>query len=93
MPEAKLSIEKGLLFSHSVLSDSFATPWTVACQAPLSLGYCRQEYWSRLPFPSPGDLPDPEIEAMSPALAGKFFTTGPRGKPHREGYPLINLIS
>ena len=56
----------------------FATPWTVACQTPLSMGFSRQEYWSGLPFPPPGDLPDPGIEPatfMSPALAGRFFTT------------------
>ena len=54
------------------------TLWTVAPQAPLSLGFSRQEYWSGLPFPSPGDLPDPGIEPeslMFPALAGRFFTT------------------
>ena len=52
------------------------TPWTVARQAPLSMGFSRQEYWSELPFPSPGDLPNPGIEPMfltSPALAGQFF--------------------
>ena len=47
---------------------TFATPWTVACQAPLSMGFSRQEYWSGLPFPSPGDLPNPGIEPRSPAL-------------------------
>ena len=52
-----------------------ATPWTAAYQAPPSLGFSRQEHWSGLPFPSPGDLPDPGIEPMSPALAGRFFTT------------------
>ena len=57
------------------------TPWTVACQAPLSLGFSRQEYWSGLPFPPPGDLPYPEIEPVSPALAGRFFTTEPPLKP------------
>ena len=46
----------------------FATPWTVAYQAPLSMGFSRQEYWSGLPFPSPGDLPDPGIEPRSPEL-------------------------
>ena len=46
----------------------FATPWTVACQDPQSVGFPRQEYWSGLPFPSPGDLPDPGIEPRSPAL-------------------------
>ena len=58
----------------------FATLWTVACQAPLSMGLFRQEYWSWLPFPSPGDLPDPGIEPVFPALAGGFFTTEPPGK-------------
>ena len=55
-----------------------AAPWTVACQAPLSMEFSRQEYWSGLPFPIPGDLPDPGIERVflaSPALAGRFFTT------------------
>ena len=54
------------------------TPWTVGCQAPLSMGFSRQEYWSRLSFPSPEHLPDPGIEPVSltsPALAGGFFTT------------------
>ena len=46
----------------------FATPWTIAYQAPLSMGFSGQEYWSGLPFPSPGDLPNPGIEARSPAL-------------------------
>ena len=46
----------------------FVTPWTVAHQAPPSMGFSRQEYWSGLPFPSPGDLPDPGIEPVSPAL-------------------------
>ena len=49
-------------------------------QAPLSMGFSRQEYWSGLPFPSPRDLPDPGIEPKSPALAGAFFTTEPPGK-------------
>ena len=56
----------------------FATTWTVACQDPLSMQFSRQEYWSGLPFPPPGDLPDPETEPLSfasPALAGGFFTT------------------
>ena len=56
----------------------FVTPWTVACQAPLSMGTSRQEYWSGLPFPTPGHFPDPGIKPtslVSPALAGRFFTT------------------
>ena len=60
----------------------FATPWTVAHQAPPSMGYSRQEYWSGLPFPSPGDLPDPGIEYRSPALQADVLTSEPPGKPH-----------
>ena len=67
-------------FSHEVVSNSFATPWTVAHQAPLPMGFFRQEYWSGLPFPSPGDLPNPGIKPVFPALAGGFFTTEPPGK-------------
>ena len=59
----------------------FATPWTIAYQAPPSMGFSRQEDWSGLPFLSPGDLPNPGIELVSPALAGGFFTSEPRGKP------------
>ena len=61
----------------------FAIPWTVAHQAPLSMGFPRQEYRSRLPFPSPADLPNPGIQPVfpgSPTLAGEFFTTEPSGK-------------
>ena len=57
------------------------TPWTVAHQAPLFMGFPRQEYWSVLLFPSPGDLPEPGMEPVSPALAGRFFTTEPPGTP------------
>ena len=69
--------------SRWATSDSFATPWTVACQASLSMGFPRQEYWSGLPFPSPGDPPNPGIEpafSASPALSGGFFTTEPLEK-------------
>ena len=59
----------------------FVTLQTVACQAPLSMGFSRQENWSRLPFPPSGDLPDPGIKPASSALAGRFFTTEPPGKP------------
>jgi len=65
----------------------FATPWTIACQAPLSTGFPRQEHWSGLPFPSPGDLPNPGIELASLALAGGFFTTEPPGKHLESNYP------
>ena len=63
------------------MSESFVSPWTVAHQDPLSVGFSRQEYWSRLPFPSPGDLPNLRIELMSPALVGGFFTTELPGIP------------
>ena len=59
---------------------TLVAPWTVACQVPLSMGFSKQEYWSELPFPSPGDLPDPGIKLTSPALAGRFFTAEPPGK-------------
>ena len=64
-----------------VVSDSFVTPWIVTCQAPLSMGFFRQEYWSGLPFPPLGDLPNPEIELADPILAGGFYITEPPGKP------------
>ena len=59
----------------------FATPWIVAYRAPPSMGFSRQEYWSGLPCPSPGDLPDPGIEARSPALEVEALTSEPLGKP------------
>ena len=65
-----------------VVSDS-VTPWTISCQAPLSMEFSRQKYWSGLSFPSPGDLPNPGIKPVSlacPALAGRFFTTESPGK-------------
>ena len=62
----------------------FATPWTVAYQVPLAMGFSRQEYWSGLPCPPPGDRPNPGIKPASPALAGGFFTTEPSGKPIEE---------
>ena len=69
------------------MSESFVTPWAMAHQALLSMEFYRQEYWSGLPFPSPGDLPDPGTEPaslVSPALAGGFFTTEPPGKSHKD---------
>ena len=62
-----INIRTLLVFSRSIVSDFFATPWTAACQAPLSMGFPRQEYGSGLPFPPPGDLPDPGIKLTSPA--------------------------
>ena len=58
----------------------FATPWTVAYQAPPSMEFSRQEYWSGLPFPSPGDLPDPGLEPGSPALQADALLSKPPGK-------------
>ena len=63
------------------MSNSFATAWTVAHQAPLSIGFLRQEYWNGLPFPSPKDLFDLGIEPKSSALTSGFFTTEPLGQP------------
>ena len=59
----------------------FGTPWTVARQAPLSMGFSRQEYWSGLPFPFPGDLPNPGIEPGSPTLQADALSSEPPGKP------------
>ena len=66
------------LLSHVRL---FATPWTVAHQAPPSVGFSRQEYWSGLPFPSPGDLPDPGIEPGSPTLWADALPSETPGNP------------
>ena len=68
----------GQSISHVQL---FVTPWIITRQAALSMGFSRQEYWSGLPFPSPGYLPNPGIKFASPALAGKFFSTELPGKP------------
>ena len=77
----------------------FATPWTIAYQAPPSMGFSRQECWSGLPFPSPGDLPDPGIEPRSPALQADALPCEPPGKPiswlrdeHKQEVPEINQI-
>ena len=63
----------------------FGTPWTVAHQAPPSMEFSKQEHWSGLPFPSPGDLPDPGIEPRSPAFQADALTSEPPGKP----YPIM----
>ena len=75
-------IEKNLSVIKSC--PTLATPWMVPCQAPLSMGFSRQEYWSELPFPSSGDLPNPGIEAGSPALQADTLPTEIRGKPARK---------
>ena len=70
----------------------FATPWTVARQAPLSVGFSRQEYWSGLPFLSPGDLPNPGIKSGSPALQTNALASEPPGKPQNRGDIYISMI-
>ena len=67
---------------------TLTTPWTVARQPPLSIAFSRQEYWGGLPFPSPGDLPDPGIEPTSPALQAVSLPTEPSGKPTTQRKPL-----
>ena len=69
--------QKLLFLSRYVTSDSFASPRSVAHQAPLAMGFPRQEYWSGLPFPSLGDL----LEGLIHCVAGEYFTTEPPGKP------------
>ena len=73
-----LCVHVSAVLSHVRL---FVTPWTVACQAPLSMGFSRQECWSGLPFPSPGDLPDPGIEPALPALQANCLPLSPQGRP------------
>ena len=86
-----IRVEKGgvgdcWVFVLSGVSNYYATPWTVAGQAPLSMGFPRQEYWTGLPFPSPRDLLDLGIKPsyLRRLLAGGFFTTEPWGKPTEE---------
>ena len=79
------------MLSRFIRVQLFATPWTVALQAHLSMGFSKQEYWSGLPFPSPGDLPNPGIKhapLASPALAGRFFSTSAN-----LGSPLCAIVS
>ena len=64
------------LHACSIVSD-FVTPWTIAHQAPLSMEFSRQEYQRGLPFPTPGDLPDPRLGPITPTLADRFFTAAP----------------
>ena len=70
-----------LLFRHSVMSNSLWPPWTVACHAPLSMGFPKQEYWSGLPFPSPRDLPHPGAEDASPAWQAGSLPLSHLGSP------------
>ena len=70
-----------LSFSCLVMSNFFATPWTVACQAPLSMEFFRQKYWGRLLCPFPGDLPNPGTEPASPALQADSPPLSHEGSP------------
>ena len=69
------------VLSHFSHVQHFETPRTVACQAPLSMGFSRQEYWSGFPCPAPGDIPDPGMDTKSPALQADSLPTKPTGKP------------
>ena len=93
----KKGVYSNVILSERVKSLSrvrlFATPWTVAHQAPLSMGFSRQEYWSGLPFPSPGDLPSPGIEPRSPALQADALTSVPPGKPSGNKKFRINKLT
>ena len=77
-----LHISNWALHSHAKSLQSCLTLWTVALQAPLSIGFSRQEYWSGMPCPPPGDLIDQGIKPAFPTLAGRYFTTVPPGKPN-----------
>ena len=84
--------QKSRILSHHVVAVKslsrvrlFETPWTVAYQAPLSMGFSRQQYWSGLPFPSLGDLPDPGIKPRSPALESDALPSEPQGKEPIDG--------
>ena len=71
----------------------FMTPWTVAYQASPSMGFSRQEYWSGVPFPSPGDLPNPGIKPGSPSLQANSLPTEPPGKPLLKLYLYLFIIN
>ena len=74
------------------MSDSYVTPWTIARQAPQSVKFSRQEYWNGLPFPSPGDLPDPGVEPRSPTLQADALPSEPPGKPTMLDAKSTNLM-
>ena len=88
------------MLSHFSCIRLCATPWTVACQPPLSMGFSRQEYWSGLPCPLPGDLssqgsndlPNPEIEPRSPTLQADSLPVDPQGKPKNTGVGSQSLL-
>ena len=75
----------------TTLNPTLLRPQTVVCQAPRSMEFSRQEYWSRLPFPSPRDLPNPDIKTVS-CIAGRFFTTETPGKPNMCRVPVKTIL-
>ena len=86
---------KTTVCSVAQLYPTLCDPMDSSLQTPLSKGFIKQEYWSRLPFPPPGVFPDPGIETtslVSSALAGGFFTTVPPGKSNRDNYQIINFL-
>ena len=86
----KVKVEVNLLSPVQL----FETPWTVAHQVPPSMGFSRQEYWSGLPFPSPGDLPKPGMEPRSPTLQAEALTSEPLRKPtNAEGSLKLHLTN
>ena len=85
------TMETACMLRHFSCFWLFSTPWTVACQAPLSMGFSRQEYWSGLPSPPPGDLPDLEIEARSSALQADSLPSEPPGKPEQACFHRLKL--
>ena len=74
------------------MSDSFATSWIIALQTPLSVRFPRQEYWNGLPFPPPGDLPDPGVEPVSLAWQADSLPAEPQGKPKNTGVGSLSLL-
>ena len=80
--ESSIDIHTTCALSHFSRVQLFVTPWTVACRAPLSMGFSGQENWSGLPCPPPGDLPDPGIKPMSPALQVDFLPLSHQGNPY-----------
>ena len=85
--DAQIILMNKLIVKYSIVKSLscvrlFVTLWAVAYLASLSMGFSRQEYWSRLPFPSPGELPDPGIEPRSPSLEADALTSEPPGKPN-----------
>ena len=89
-----ISLMYARMLNHFSRVQIFATLWTIARQAPLSMGFSRQEYWSGLPCPLSRDLPDPGIEPVSlifPALAGRFFTTSATWEAQFHLYEVLNL--